>query len=529
MISIGIGAIIFSIWLVILFFGKNIGLSMLLFVIPFTYFFIYILEKNNKIKNPKYKLLFIQISLLSSTYLIFDNRFFNGLNLIIIPVMQSILVLGLLGENFAINFKAVGTIMGSFFSPLSFIRESTMKFVDKIKENLKIDVKLKNEEKIKRILKGILITLPIVLIITILLATADEIFANIFKDIFNKILYLLNGINISISVVKIICIVIAFFYFMGLFYYICIKYEVLEQKAILQTKINDNFTIKMILVSLNIIYLVFCYIQIKSLFMRNTTLNYAQYARQGFFQLMIVSIINLVTILIAKKRENIDENKVNKFINYMSLIMIIFTFIIVISAGIRMHFYENAYGYTLLRLLVYCTLITESIMFIPTVLYILDKKVNLSKSYFTIIVVMYLCMNFANFDNIIAKRNVDRYIETGKIDLYYLERETGLDSIKQILRILETKTNTDNVKFEATEYLKEEYEILNESNMDFRDFNLSRIFAKNLLEKKIRLIDENSILKYNMLNEKNIIDKFFEPDYSKNSKIRNYIENIINK
>ena len=87
---------------------------MLLFVIPFTYFFIYILEKNNKIKNPKYKLLFIPISLLSSTYLIFDNGFFNGLNLIIIPVMQSILVLGLLGENFAINFKAVGVCMCQF-------------------------------------------------------------------------------------------------------------------------------------------------------------------------------------------------------------------------------------------------------------------------------------------------------------------------------------------------------------------------------------------------------------------------------
>ena len=51
------------------------------------------------------------------------------------------------------------------------------------------------------------------------------------------------------------------------------------------------------------------------------------------------------------------------------------------------------------------------------------------------------------------------------------------------------------------------------------------IGGKNIFIK----IDENSILKYNTLNEKNIIDKFFEPDYSKNSKIRNYIENIINK
>ena len=98
-ISIGIGAVIFSIWLIILFFGKDIGFSMLLFVIPFSIFFIYILERNNKIKNPKFKLLLIPILLLSSTYFIFDNSFFNSINLIIIPILQSVLVLGLLGEN----------------------------------------------------------------------------------------------------------------------------------------------------------------------------------------------------------------------------------------------------------------------------------------------------------------------------------------------------------------------------------------------------------------------------------------------
>ena len=486
-ISIGIGALIFSIWLIILFFGKDIGFSMLLFVIPFSIFFIYILERNNKIKNPKFKLLLIPILLLSSTYFIFDNSFFNSINLIIIPVLQSVLVLGLLGENFEIRFDTIGKILGSFFTPLSFIGESTINFIDTIKESLKIDVKSRNEDKIKKIFKAILITMPVVLIIIILLSTADEIFANIFKGMFTQTLNLLNEINIYTSFMKFIYIVVAFFYFIGLFYYVCIKYEVIDEKAISQTKVNDNFTIKMILVSLNIIYLVFCYIQIKSLFMRKTTLNYAHYARQGFFQLMIVSIINLITILIAKKRDNEGESKTNKFINYMSLTMLIFTFIIVISAWVRMYFYENAYGYTLLRLLVYCTLLTESIMFIPTILYILDKKVNLPKSYFIIIAVIYLCMNFANFDNIIAKRNVNRYIETGKIDLYYLKQETGVDSINQLLRILKTRANIDNVKLETSKYLKEKYKALNEEKMDFRNFNMSKIFAKKLIEKEMQI------------------------------------------
>lgn len=235
----------------------------------------------------------------------------------------------------------------------------------------------------------------------------------------------------------------------------------------------------MVLIALNAIYLVFCYIQIKSLFMRNTTLNYASYARQGFFQLMAVSIINLVTILIAKRKD-----KTNRFINYMCLIMIAFTFIIVISATMRMYFYESAYGYTMLRLLVYCVLFTESILFIPTILYIFNKNVNLSKSYFIIITVIYVCMNFANFDNIIAKRNISRYIQTGKIDMYYLRNKTGTDAINQIAKILETPIDEGNVKSETSKYLKETYESLKEEKMDFRNLNLSKIFAKNLIENK---------------------------------------------
>ena len=96
MLDVGIGAIVFSIWSVILFFGKSIGLSMLLFFVPFAYFFIYILEKNNKVRNRRAKFMLVPILLLSSTYCIYDNSFFNTLNLAIIPVLVSIMVLVLL-------------------------------------------------------------------------------------------------------------------------------------------------------------------------------------------------------------------------------------------------------------------------------------------------------------------------------------------------------------------------------------------------------------------------------------------------
>lgn len=490
MISIGVGALILAICFSILFVGKSIGLSMILFVIPFIYFFIYILEKNNKIKNKKAKFLLVPIILLSSTYFIYNNSFFGLCNLIVIPTLFIFMILSLIGEKMNLNKDLLIKFFGVIFNPINYIEESTEHFWEVIEEKNrnKISNNEIKKEKIKKIVGALLTILPLIVVILILLSTADEIFANMFKTIFdflNIFLKLFSNMNMSLAILRIFIIVIVFFYFIGLFYYFCLKYYLEDEKNNEKTIINDNFTIKILLIILNIIYSVFCYIQIKSLFFKNTSLNYAQYARQGFFQLMVVSLINIVTILIAKRRENKDDYKTNKFINYMSVIMIGFTFIIVISAGVRMYYYESAYGYTLLRLLVYCTLFTESILFIPTILYILDKKINLIKSYFIIIIVMYLCMNFANFDNIISKRNVDRYLKTGKIDLEYIENKIGTDGIKQIVRLLKEPRSQINEKKEVRMHLSYIYDSLNnyEENMDFRDFNISKIYAKNILKK----------------------------------------------
>ena len=93
--NIFIVSLILAIWSVVLFYGKQIGLSMLLFIIPITYYLIFILEKNNKIENNKAKILLIPIILLASTYFIYDNHFFNNLNLIVIPFLIIIMLVSL--------------------------------------------------------------------------------------------------------------------------------------------------------------------------------------------------------------------------------------------------------------------------------------------------------------------------------------------------------------------------------------------------------------------------------------------------
>ena len=480
MIDVFLGALIFSILCVTLFLGKSIGLSMILFVGPFTYYLIYLLKKNKKIENAKAKILIIPILLLASTYFIFNNSFFNDLNRLAIPVLLVLMIMGLFNEKIRINIDYIGKILGVFIIPISFIGETFGKLKKCLQDRVKIDSK--NEVLIKKVVKAMIITIPIVFVIIMLLSSADSIFGDIFINILEKIIIAFSKIEVLSVVIKVILIIIAFIYLLCVFDYLISVYKKDEGVADTSFIIKDDFTIKMILTALNIVYLIFCYIQIKSLFLRKVDIDYAQYARQGFFQLMIVSFINLVTILIAKKSE--EPNRKNSYISIMSLIMIGFTFIILISSAVRMYFYESAYGYTLLRLLVYCALFTEAILFIPTILYIKGQKINLVKTYFTIILTIYVGMNFMNFDNIIAKRNVDRYIETGKIDMNYIKFETGTDAVKQITRILEVNTNADNVKDDARRYLKNIYDELDET-FDIREFNISKVFAQYLIEEKL--------------------------------------------
>lgn len=485
MISIFIGALILSIWCVILFFGKNIGLSMLLFVVPFIYYVIHILEKNNKIENSKAKILIIPITLLASTYFLFNNSFFNKINIIVIPILIIIMILRLFKETFEMNLNSINKIIDLFFTPISFIGETFENLRNSFEDKLKINIDSRKEQNAKKIIKSILITLPIVLIIIILLSSADEIFGDIFINIFERIITSFTEIEIITIIKKIILIICLSIYFLCFFCYIVSKHErnTIEEKT---SKINDNFTIKMMLTMLNIIYLVFCYIQIKSLFMRKVEFNYARYARQGFIQLMIVSVINLVTIIIAKKNENADCKKENKYINTMCLLMIVFTFIILLSSAVRMHFYESAYGYTTLRLLVYIILVTETILLVPTLMYINDKNINLIKTYFTIILLVYVLTNLVNTNNIITARNVNRYFEIGKIDIDYLKKEIGIDCIPKILEILETEEDFTNKELheEINQYIDTKITALEQEKMDYRDVNISKMFIKNLCKTK---------------------------------------------
>ena len=425
-----IGALFLSLWQSLLFWKQDLGISVLLFTIPIIWITTKLLKGN--IKNKKALLISIPIIVLSSTYFIFDNLIFYLINIVLIPILYLIMIIWAISD-FQIK-SIIYKIILMIFEPLNYIGDVIRTILKEFNPKEK-DEQIGEKKEKNNIFKAICFTGIIALIVIGLLCSADNEFAKLFSTIFKDI----NIFNVSELTGRIISIIIAFFYFAGFFMNMLDKENGLKEfEKDEKTEKKESYTIRMMITVLNLVYLVFCFTQIKVLFTEQN-IKYSEFARKGFFQLMIVSLINIVMILKANAKNLKETNKQRKYKKAMCIAMVIFTLVIIISAFARMSLYQQNYGYTRLRVLVDCALITEIILLIPTLVYILKNNINLIKTYFVIIVTMYCIVNFINIDKIIVKNNIERYKETGYIDLDYLIDMNNADIVEQLLELKDTE------------------------------------------------------------------------------------------
>ncbi len=474
-----ISSIFLAIFQSILFYGKEIGISMLLFSVIGNVIIYYILKKNKKIKNKNGFILIIPIILLSSTYFIFANRIFYILNILII------ILLNLLMYGIVINPK--NYLKNYFLNSIELLKSTITGFHDGVeytkkeaKQHIKTNEKL-NKDNIKKVAISLLIVFAVVGIVILLLVSADSIFANIFENIGS----IFNYINISSTfsmIIRIALVIIAYFLFLSFILKLKQNYNI-ETKEIKNSNNKYAFTIKLLLIALNIVYLVFCFIQVESLFAKINTaeFSYANYARTGFFQLMIVSLINFVVILLSNK---FNENK-EKSIKILNLFLVIFTVIIALSSMYRMYMYQMEFGLTYLRMFVYIILITELLTFIPIVIYIFNEKFDFLKWSGIIWICIYCIINYMNIEKIIINYNISNTNSDRSIDYEYISEIASEDSFG----ILEEKLEDNNIS--SSDRLEITRKVLNlgidSKEVKWQEFNISKwkVREKNIDTQKL--------------------------------------------
>jgi len=152
-----------------------------------------------------------------------------------------------------------------------------------------------------------------------------------------------------------------------------------------------------------------------------TGLTYAEYVHQGFAQLTIATLLTLLVVSAAARKARLDTAGDRAWLRASLGALCLLTLVVVASALHRMDLYQDAYGFTRLRLVVdlfegWLGLVVLGVLVAGIGL----RGAWLPRAALLSGAALLLGLAIANPDAWIAEHNVDRYQATGKVDWSYL-------------------------------------------------------------------------------------------------------------
>lgn len=346
-----------------------------------------ILVAKNKNLNKKAYLLLIPIILIliCNIFLSLLNGQLDSnnkiINVFILPILISIYLFMLIDKNYKLTLQNIPLVFNLFPKNLG----SNLKYI-------KLDNSNKKNEKIINSIIGIFIGIILSSVILALLSSAD--------DYFGKFLYNVKSFTSSILDIGTITWIIIFFVILFSIGINILNFKQTDNKK--NNKIEPNSTmITSMLATINLVFILFLISEISKLcgnFLKIPSgYIYSSYAREGFFQLLFVTIINFSIILFLLYKTDLINN--NKIIKGLTLSLIIFSILLIFNSYYRMFLYIEKFGFTNLRLQVILFLLMELLSLLVILKKILFKLKNDFVIFFIIIITtyivnLYICNNW---------------------------------------------------------------------------------------------------------------------------------------
>ncbi|MEG0527133.1 MAG: DUF4173 domain-containing protein [Longicatena sp.] len=346
---------------------------------------------------------FIFLFLCCIPNLIFDNYFLKFFNVCFILLVLSHTLLVLSHKQIHENgqYFFIDILNAFTFVPLQGIKTLCQKLVSLSKEALHL-------QHVGAILIGIIISVPILLVVIPLLLSADLAFQRF-------VLYFFSNINNLIK--EIIYIIFSFPVFTYLYSLIygnmnCERADVIKvEKNELDVRMNKTriipitvpMTIEVILIMVYTIFLILSTSDIiKNMSMSLESFSFSHFAREGFFQLCIISAINLLVLVCMHLISKQTHSKIQYGIKR---ILCVETIALLCTAMLKMVLYISAYGLTPLR--VYSSwfliiLLGTFVLILYHISHTEDKTLRHIIKYFCI---AFLFLNLLNVDTFIIKYN----------------------------------------------------------------------------------------------------------------------------
>ncbi|WP_100444560.1 DUF4153 domain-containing protein [Glycomyces xiaoerkulensis] len=203
----------------------------------------------------------------------------------------------------------------------------------------------------------------------------------------------------------------------------------------------SRFEIGLPLGALNLLFAVFIAMQIRTYFggteyvMETAGLTFAEYARRGFWQLGVVAVLTLVVIAVAAalapRRERGDRWAVRLLLGALCAMSLV----VVASATYRMSVYFETFGLTRLRLWVFTVELWLAVLFVLVLVCCWKLRAGwLPRGILASGALVLLGLAAINPDAFIARYNVDRFEQTGKLDLGYLQ-DLSADAVPELMAL----------------------------------------------------------------------------------------------
>jgi hypothetical protein len=204
-------------------------------------------------------------------------------------------------------------------------------------------------------------------------------------------------------------------------------------------------------------------------------LTYADYARSGFWQLLVVTGLTLAVVAAAVRWAPNETRTDRTLIRVVLGALATLTLVIVASALHRMNVYADTYGLTRLRLLVALCELWLGVVFLLVLIAGLRLRANwLARAIVGTGVLALLALATANPDGLIADRNIARYDRTHNIDTTYLANLSA-DAVPALDRLAADQRDCALNPISAELYGNPD---------DWRGWNYGRSHARAVLKKR---------------------------------------------
>lgn len=315
-------------------------------------------------------------------------------------------------------------------------------------------------QKQRQILRGVAWAAPLIIIFGALFASADAVFANAIENVF-------SAFSIDIDFDGKLVAQIIFGAILGL-----LMSSVLARLFVhrfdpkvspLEAIKNIHLELSIVLGSLNVLFLMFIAIQAVYLFGGADTvlsgdLTYAEYGRSGFFELVAVSSIVFLLAYNLFRYVAHKEGRTNRTLLFALIAQV---GVVMVSALRRLGLYEDVFGFTELRFYSHSFIFFLAAIF-GLLIWSLAKREEHWQLLSKIVIAgvgYLLVLNIVNPDAFIARQNLDRFRDTGKIDVAYINNlsQDALDT-KLILRNEVNAEDRESIERNLCNWLENDFE-----------------------------------------------------------------------